>query len=472
MLKTFFTILLALCFTLDIQAQKLNVESFVVKPNDITARTQPRKDINGNDCALVMVHTLKKGIEFDGWVVGNVDYKDGIYWVYMANGAKHLKIKHPDYPIKDLIFNEYGVNSLKEDHIYLLYLEDNTKDIINYVYSKGWNLDDTEIPKNVMQILRTAADRGDKNAMIALAQLMTIKEGNSSQNEHAYYWVEKLLSKGDSSCLEVMPGELMYIYAKRQKSKIWREIDKDTEKMIYTDACQYEIKACLKGYKKAVNALFLDFPKSNGVPEGCDYLKQICLDSANIGNIQAKRCLGFMYEEGLCVKQDLSLAANWYEKVNKAKSTSQSKADLCRIFGNKNYPIDTKSLDFINKCAIENNPEAIFQLGLMYEEGRNYPKDINKAIEYYLKISPEKSYQDRHPRASCRLAEYYFNRKEYEKARSFVIGLNDDDALYWEAVINYYQYDYTDDRIRVLIKLNSLSKKGYQKATDFIKSHY
>ena len=107
----------------------------------------------------------------------------------------------------------------------------------------------------------------------------------------------------------------------------------------------------------------------------------------------------------------------------------------------------------------------------MYEEGRNYPKDINKAIEYYLKISPEKSYQDRHPRASCRLAEYYFNRKEYEKARSFVIGLNDDDAIYWRAIIDYY-YASFHDKVKVFNTLNSLSKKGYQKATEFIKKHY
>ena len=467
MLKTFFTILLALCFTLDIQAQKLNVESFVVKPNDITARTQPRKDINGNDCALVMVHTLKKGIEFDGWVVGNVDYKDGIYWVYMANGAKHLKIKHPDYPIKDLIFNEYGVNSLKEDHIYLLYLEDNTKDIINYVYSKGWNLDDTEIPKNVMQILRTAADRGDKNAMIALAQLMTIKEGNSSQNEHAYYWVEKLLSKGDSSCLDVMSGELMYVYACKQKARKWYGEDS----LRYSIACEYELKAFKKGYKEAGKTLLGDYPLSNGLKDDCELLVDICQDSANMGNLMAMRCLGLIYERGTCAPKDIFIAASWFRKIYDLTPTSQAKTDLCRVFGNINYPIDNKSLDFLNKCAIENNPEAIFQLGLMYEEGRNYPKDINKAIEYYLKISPEKSYQDRHPRASCRLAEYYFNRKEYEKARSFVIGLNDDDAIYWRAIIDYY-YASFHDKVKVFNTLNSLSKKGYQKATEFIKKHY
>jgi len=108
----------------------------------------------------------------------------------------------------------------------------------------------------------------------------------------------------------------------------------------------------------------------------------------------------------------------------------------------------------------------------MFEDGRNFPKDLNKAIEYYLKISQENSYRDKHPKASCRLAEYYYNRKEYKKASSFLVGLDDDDALYWRAIVKYYQYDNIDFRIDVFNTLNSLSKKGYTKATDFIKIHY
>lgn len=55
MAKLYLSILLPILCFIDIQAQKLNVEGFVTKANDITARTQPRKDINGNDCALVKV---------------------------------------------------------------------------------------------------------------------------------------------------------------------------------------------------------------------------------------------------------------------------------------------------------------------------------------------------------------------------------------------------------------------------------
>lgn len=461
--------------TIHLSAQDIEVKKFEPMAKDQTAGMFMRNDSNGNPCALLIVQSLKKGLEFEGWVVGDVEYKDDAYWVYIANGAKHIKIKHADYQTKDVIFGDYNIGSLKSGEAYILYLIDESKDIINKVYSMGWNIGDFEVPENVKKILRSAAGRGDKKAQVAMAQLTLIKNGDSKQNEPAYHWIEQLLSKGDSSCLDVMPGELMYIHAKRQKSKIWRgssRVDRDTEKSIYTNACQYEIKSCLKGYKEAGDDLFIDFPQSNGIPEGCEYLKRICIDSANVGNINAMRCLGLMYEEGLCLKQDLSIATSWFEKVNEVKSTSQSKADLCRVYGNKNYPIDNMGLEFIKKSAIENNPEAIFQLGLMYEEGRNFPKDLNKAIEYYLKISPENSYRDKHPKASCRLAEYFFNRKEYKKAKSFLVGLNDDDALYWGAIIDFYQSDYTNNRVSVFNTLNYLSKKGYRKATDFIKNNY
>ena len=69
-------ILLFVIGIVNVHAQKLNVESFVAKTNDITARTQPRQDINGNDCALIKVQLAASGAEFGGNVVGNVSYNN------------------------------------------------------------------------------------------------------------------------------------------------------------------------------------------------------------------------------------------------------------------------------------------------------------------------------------------------------------------------------------------------------------
>ena len=439
-------------------AQDIEVKKFEQLEKDQTAALSPRKDINGADCALVLVRSLKKGLEFEGWVVGDVEYKNDSYLVYMANGSKNLKIKHPDYQTKAIFFGDYGIGSLKGGQMYNLSLVDETKDIINKVYSLGWNLNEYQVDDNVKRMLSIAATRGDTKAQIAMAQLATVKNGDLDQNDRAFLWVEKILLKGDSSCLDVMSGELMGVFAKRQK--------------YYNKACKYELKACLKGYKKAGDELFADFIQSGGLPSDCDQFMRICQDSANNNNVKAMRCLGIIYEKGICTNQDLPASLIIYQKIDKLSPSTQSKTDLCRVLGNKDFPVDLEGIEYIKQKANENLAEAIFQIGLMYEEGRNFSKDLNKAIEFYLKISPEDPLKERHPKASYRLAEYYFNRKEYKKASSFLIGLDDDDALYLGAIIDYSQYNYTENRVRVFNILSNLSKKGYQKATNFIKNHY
>ena len=50
--------------------------------------------------------------------------------------------------------------------------------------------------------------------------------------------------------------------------------------------------------------------------------------------------------------------------------------------------------------------------------------------------------------------------------------LYEDDALFLYAVTRYNLYTYSDARVSVLRTLSELSKKGYQKAAEFIKENY
>ena len=59
------------------------------------ARTQPRKDNNGEPAALVLVQVLATDIHVDftaNYLLGNVEKKASEYWVYMAAGAKSLEV--------------------------------------------------------------------------------------------------------------------------------------------------------------------------------------------------------------------------------------------------------------------------------------------------------------------------------------------------------------------------------------------
>ena len=103
-----------------VHAQELNVKSFVVKTNDITARTQPRQDINGNDCALIKVQLAASGAEFGGNVVGNVSYNKSEYLVYMSEGSKRLSVKLEGYLPLEASFEDYGIKALEGKTTYVI----------------------------------------------------------------------------------------------------------------------------------------------------------------------------------------------------------------------------------------------------------------------------------------------------------------------------------------------------------------
>ena len=119
-MKCYLILLLFIMDIVNVSAQKLNVESFVVKTNDITARTQPRQDINGNDCALIKVQLAASGAEFGGNVVGNVSYNKSEYLVYMSEGSKRLSVKLEGYLPLEASFEDYGIKALEGKTTYVM----------------------------------------------------------------------------------------------------------------------------------------------------------------------------------------------------------------------------------------------------------------------------------------------------------------------------------------------------------------
>lgn len=393
---------IGICVFLHVESfsQDIEVKKFELLEKDQTAMTSPRKDINGADCALVIVQSFKKGMEFEGWVVGDVEYKEDSYRVYMANGSKHLKLKHPDCPTRDIVFGEYGISSLKSGAAYMLSIADDVNDIVNKVYRQGWNLNMTDVPNNVKTFIRMAATRGDTKAMMAMAQLSLEGRVNGLDgqvNHKGIVWIKKLLAAGDSTCLEEMPGELMYAYALQLISDgyYFGDISRDRslgrverERRVYTKVSEYEIKACNKGFLQAGNSLFEDYLKSNGLPQYSKYIIRCCEDSSNVGNVKAMVCLGNIYEKGIGEKVDLAKAEKWYRRLYEYNSWGSS--DLCRIYGNKLFPIGKEHMAFLQDQADKGNSEALFQLGYMYEEGRNFIQDEEKALQLYNKCGRHK----------------------------------------------------------------------------------
>lgn len=104
-------------------AQKLTVESFKLAPSDLTAHTQPRKDLNDCNCALIKVGIALDGVKFDGGIMGKPVQKLGEYWVYMPKGVSMLQVLHKNYTPLMINFYDYGIGKVESGETYVLTLK-------------------------------------------------------------------------------------------------------------------------------------------------------------------------------------------------------------------------------------------------------------------------------------------------------------------------------------------------------------
>ena len=117
------TLLLFLFFVLHvfgICAQELTVKSFKLAENDISAQTQPRKDLNDRNCALVKVQFVGPISEVEGNVVKPLMKQGNETWVYMPQGSRQLKILTQSYLPVMVTFADYGVEKLVSNRTYVL----------------------------------------------------------------------------------------------------------------------------------------------------------------------------------------------------------------------------------------------------------------------------------------------------------------------------------------------------------------
>ena len=117
-----FTFFVLLLFSISVCSQELHVKSFGIAESDLSAQIQSRKDLNDKNCALVKVGIGLQCVQFEGNVVGQVVNNVGEYWVYMPQGSRMLKVKHPYYPPIIVTFANYSMEKLESNRTYELML--------------------------------------------------------------------------------------------------------------------------------------------------------------------------------------------------------------------------------------------------------------------------------------------------------------------------------------------------------------
>ena len=104
-----FFLSVASCFT--VSAQVYKVEDILELSTDLSARTSPRKDTKGKDCALLRVSVPSvKELHFSE-NVGDVKYLPGELEVYIPEGTVQIRYSLPDAGREStIVFSDYGIS--------------------------------------------------------------------------------------------------------------------------------------------------------------------------------------------------------------------------------------------------------------------------------------------------------------------------------------------------------------------------
>mgnify|MGYP002672787274 CR=1 FL=1 len=127
MRKIFLSLILLFVAISSTFAQELTVKSFKLAGSDLTAQTQPRKDTNNYNCAVVKVLFVGDIIDFAGNIVKPVVKYTNETWVYMPQKSRQLKITTKEYLPLMVTFEDYGVDKLESNCTYVLTLVRNTQ---------------------------------------------------------------------------------------------------------------------------------------------------------------------------------------------------------------------------------------------------------------------------------------------------------------------------------------------------------
>ena len=105
-----------------VYSQELTIKSFKVITSDLSAQTQPRKDLNDKNCALVKVQFVGGISEIEGNVITPLIKHGNETWVYMPQGSRQLKVLTQSFLPVMVTFADYGIEKLESNRTYVLIL--------------------------------------------------------------------------------------------------------------------------------------------------------------------------------------------------------------------------------------------------------------------------------------------------------------------------------------------------------------
>ncbi|WP_278855531.1 formylglycine-generating enzyme family protein [Leyella stercorea] len=156
-------------------AQKLTVESFKLAGSDLTAQTQPRKDLNDRNCAVVKVQFVGDLLNVEGNVIMPLVKRNNETWVYMPQNTRQMKVITKNYLPLMVTFADYDIERLESNRTYVLTLLSNNLQqaqqsqtlTIKYMPTNATVLVDNKMVKGTNGVARTTLPVGQHSFVVA-----------------------------------------------------------------------------------------------------------------------------------------------------------------------------------------------------------------------------------------------------------------------------------------------------------------
>ena len=171
-LLSFFLLFVAIPSAL---AQELTVKSFKLASSDLTAQTQPRKDLNNHNCAVVKVQFVGELTNIEGNVIMPLVKRNNETWVYMPQNTRQMKVITKNYLPLMVTFADYDIERLESNRTYVLTLLGSSQQqaqqtqtlTIKYTPSSATVLVDNKMVKGMNGVARTTLPVGQHSYIIA-----------------------------------------------------------------------------------------------------------------------------------------------------------------------------------------------------------------------------------------------------------------------------------------------------------------
>ena len=348
--------ILFLFMSLAASAQRLAVESLMLRPNDLSARNvkNQRHDLNGKPCALLKVMVLDNITKCSSGNIGDIVTEGPVKLIYITSATPSIELSFQyHYPLT-INFADYGYKHLEGNSTYELNLVD------------------------ALQMMMGNGNMAQQNTTATTTQQTSSSQNSNVSGRTSHVTVTQNVGNSQNNSLSM---------SVKEANKI---ADEAYDAKDYAKALKYYQYTAEKNDNHAQFRLGYMYNNGKGVKQDHSEANKWYQKAAEQGNVFAQYNIGCMYANGNGVKQDYSEANKWYLKAAEQGNTSaQYSLGVNYYFGKgitQNY---TEAFNWLLKAAESGDAGSQNNVGVMYKNGQGVKQDYSEALKWYTKASDQ-----------------------------------------------------------------------------------